>query len=93
MSTVVATQAFMSTTLSKEVATNYATGAKDKPSTVIAAKMTMHFKGAVINWLSQYPDEVIIAQKESADCMSHVRAKCPCSPHTVLIRHVRRTRG
>ena len=49
----------MSTTLDKSVAVHYASAKDDgTPATVIQAKMSAHFKGAVLDWLSQYPDEV-----------------------------------
>ena len=49
----------MSTTLDKSVAVQYASAKDDgTPATVIQAKMSAHFRGAVLDWLSQYPDEV-----------------------------------
>ena len=49
----------MSTTLDKSVAVHYASAKDDgTPATVIQAKMSAHFRGAVLDWLSQYPDEV-----------------------------------
>ena len=47
--------AFMSTSLDKEVATGYASAAAGVAATVIQAKMSTQFKGAVVNWLSQVP--------------------------------------
>ena len=43
--------AFMSTSLDKEVAS----AAAGVAATVIQAKMSTQFKGAVVNWLSQVP--------------------------------------
>ena len=51
---------FMSTTLKKDVATGYAgVENKTKPSALVVAEMKVHHRGAVVDWLSQYGDEVI----------------------------------
>ena len=84
----------MSTTLDKSVAVHYASAKDDgTPATVIQAKMSTHFRGAVLDWLSQYPDEVEVLWCRRPSFPSHHHRPPPPRTPSALShrsRHVRR---
>ena len=51
---------FMSTTLDRTIAAKYSKGNAENPSLILEMEMGMVNRGALLSWLSQYPNEAEI---------------------------------